>query len=130
MQTTEQRTADSSRDKTNRCQHHENQTDAGPLARATSTHFVCLDLAFIVHHQDADGADLDLIAGLVPARYLLHRCIGCRFVVEHRKHDLLVTHLLTSLIVLGEPSGGIALEPRTAPFSLNERPHPRESRKS
>jgi len=31
---------------------------------------------------------------------------------------------------LGENSGGIAIERRTAAFSLEEPPHPRESRKS
>ena len=129
MQPAEHGAPDSSRDEPHGCQHHENQTDAGSLARAASTHFVRLDLASIVHHQDADRAELDLIGCLVPALYLIHCSIRCRFVVEHRKHDLLVTHLLTSLII-GRASGGIAIERRTAAFSLEEPPHPRESRKS
>src|SRR5437762_4145894 len=99
MQPAEQGTADSSCDETHGRQHHENQTDAGSLAGAASTHLVRLDLASIVHHQHADRAELDLIACLVPALYLIHRSIRRRFVVEHRKHDLLVTHLLTSLIL-------------------------------
>src|SRR3981189_117450 len=115
MQPAEHGAPDSSRDEPHGCQHHENQTDAGSLAHAANPHFVRLDLASIVHHQDADRAELDLIGCLVPALYLIHRSIRRRFVVEHRKHDLLVTHLLTSLI-LG------ASTPAASPPSAGLRP--------
>ncbi len=62
----------------------------GAFAAGAFADLMGLDLTLVILDQHADGAEFDLVVGLVSILERVDRCIGGRFILEKRKYKLLI----------------------------------------